>query len=96
MCSELAERLARKKPQPIWILKLIFSPFFRGKFGVVYKCECLETKKPFALKVMLKKGNKKEDVMREVSILQKIDHPGILHMTEFMEFEKEYVLVTEL
>lgn len=45
---------------------------------------------------MLKKNNKKEDVMREIDILRKIDHPGVLKMTDFMECEKEYILVTEL
>ena len=63
---------------------------------MVYKCESVESKESLALKVMLKKGNKKDDVMREIGILKKISHPGILQMTDFMECEKEYVLVTEL
>lgn len=71
-------------------------PTPRGKYGVVYKCESLDTKKPLALKMMLKKGNKKDDVLREVSILKKISHPGILCMTDYMECEMEYILVTEL
>lgn len=68
----------------------------RGKFGVVYKSESLATKDPLAIKVMLKKGNKKDDVMREVAILRKLNHPGVLQMTDFMECDKDYVLVTEL
>ncbi len=68
----------------------------RGKFGVVYKSESLDTKDPLAIKVMLKKANKKDDVMREVNILRKLSHPGILQMTDFMECEKDFVLVTEL
>ncbi len=56
----------------------------------------LDTERPMALKIMLKKGNKKEDVMREVNILKKIRHPGVLAMTDFIEGEKEFVLVTEL
>lgn len=62
----------------------------------MYKCKSLDTNEPLALKVMLKKGNKKEDVMREVGILKKIDHPGVLQITDFMECEGEYMLVTEL
>jgi serine/threonine protein kinase len=62
----------------------------------VYKCESVETKEALALKLMLKKGNKKEDVLREISILKKINHPGILQMTDFLECEKEYILITEL
>ena len=62
----------------------------------MYKSESLETKSPLAIKVMLKKGNKKDDVMKEVAILKKLNHPGILQMMDFMECEKDYVLVTEL
>lgn len=49
-----------------------------------------------AVKVMLKRGNKREDVLREVEVLKKLDHPAILKITDFHEFDKEYVLVTEL
>ena len=63
---------------------------------MVYKSESLDTKEPLAIKVMLKKGNKKDDVMREVAILRKLNHPGVLQMTDFMECDKDYVLVTEL
>lgn len=87
-----------KKPLMVELSMLvpIIALSCRGKYGVVYKCESLETKTPLALKMMLKKGNKKEDVLREVDILRKIDHPGILHITDFMECDKEYILVTEL
>lgn len=57
----------------------------------------MSKKQPLALKLMLKNGNKKDDVMREVEILKKISsHPGVLTFTEFLECDKEYVLVTEL
>lgn len=49
-----------------------------------------------AVKVMLKRGNKREDVLREVEVLKKLDHPAILKINDFHEFDKEYVLVTEL
>ncbi len=69
----------------------------RGKFGIVYKCESKGSKEPKALKLMLKKGNKKEDVLREVDILKKINtHPGVLIIDDFMECSLEYILVTEL
>lgn len=78
-------------------LVLVFSIIFcRGKFGVVYHCKSLATSEPLAVKIMLKKGNKVDDVQREVSILKKLDHPGILQTTDFMESEDVYVLVTEL
>lgn len=49
-----------------------------------------------AVKVMLKRGNKREDVLREVEVLKKLSHPAILKITDFHEFDKEFVLVTEL
>ena len=62
----------------------------------MYKCENLETKMPVALKIMLKRGNKRDDVLKEVEVLKKISHPGILQIMDFMECEKEFVMVTEL
>lgn len=76
------------------MLCFLFLP--RGKFGIVYSCETVDTKKPVALKIMTKKGNKKADVLREVNILKKISHPGILQIEDFMECQNEYILVTEL
>lgn len=63
---------------------------------MVYQCKCLATREQLALKLMLKKKNKTEDVNREVSILKKLDHPGIVRMTDFMDCEDSFVLVTEL
>ncbi len=46
---------------------------------------------------MLKKGNKKNDVLKEVGVLKKIaKHPGVLRIDEFMECPTEYILITEL
>lgn len=45
---------------------------------------------------MLKKGNKKEDVEREVRILRKLDHPAVMRMMDFFEYSREYVLVMEM
>lgn len=63
----------------------------------MYKCKSKSSAEPKALKLMLKKGNKREDVMREVDILKKINtHPGVLIIDDFMECSTEYILVTEL
>lgn len=82
----------------ILVLLTIDAHFLsRGKYGVVFKCESKGTKEPHALKLMLKKGNKKEDVLREVDILKKISaHPGVLIIDDFIECTSEYILVTEL
>lgn len=45
---------------------------------------------------MLKKGNKKEDVEREVRILRKLDHPSVMRMMDYFEYGREFALVTEL
>ncbi len=62
----------------------------------MFKCTNTVTRDPVAVKVMLKKGNKKPDVLREVDVLKKLKHSGILAMTDFMDCATEYVLVTEL
>ncbi len=63
---------------------------------MVFKCTNSVTKDPVAVKVMTKKGNKKTDVYREVDILRKLKHSAILAMTDFLDSDNEYVLVTEL
>lgn len=68
----------------------------RGKYGVVFKGHVKSSGDTCAVKVMLKRGNKREDVLREVDVLKKLDHPAILKIGDFHEFDKEYVLVTEL
>lgn len=63
---------------------------------MVYHCKSLATGEPMAAKIMLKEGNKLEDVKREAEILKKLDHPGILQMADFMDCDGVYVLVMEL
>ena len=69
----------------------------RGKFGVVFKGTSKKTKQLYAVKIMLKKGNKKADVEKEVDVLRKLGqtHPAILAIDDYFECDKEYILVTE-
>ena len=62
----------------------------------MFKALSKKTKDACAVKVMLKKGNKKDDVEREVSVLKKLNHSSILGLLEYQECGAEYVLVTEL
>ena len=62
----------------------------------MFKAKCKKSNEDSAVKIMLKKGNKKDDVEREVSVLRKLNHPVVLRMMDFFEYSKEYVLVTEL
>ncbi len=70
--------------------------YYRGKYGVVFSGSLKKSSEACAIKVMLKRGNKREDVLREVEVLKKLSHPAILKINDFHEFDKEYVLVTEL
>jgi serine/threonine protein kinase len=63
---------------------------------VVFKAKSKKTKEEVAVKVMLKKGNKKDDVEREVQVLKKLTHPNILGFHDYEECGAEYVLVMEL
>ena len=71
----------------------------RGKFGVVFRSTSKKTKQPCAVKIMLKKGNKKADVEKEVDVLTKLcrpsGHVSIMAMEDYFECDKEYILVTE-
>lgn len=55
-----------------------------------------KTNEPCAVKVMLKKGNQKEDVEREVHVLKKLNHAHVLAFVEYQECSAEYILVTEM
>lgn len=55
-----------------------------------------KTKEEVAVKIMLKKGNKKDDVEREVHVLKKLSHPNILGFHDYQECGAEFVLVMEL
>ena len=63
---------------------------------MVYSCVALETNASCAVKVMSKFSNNIDDVMREVAILKKIDHPGLLKMIDFMDCDNHFTLITEL
>ena len=63
---------------------------------MVFKASSKKTKDLCAVKVMLKKGNKKDDVEKEVNVLKKLSHPNILGFHDYQECSMEYVLVMEL
>lgn len=63
---------------------------------MVFKADDKTTKEACAVKVMLKKGNKKADVEREVDVLKKLKHPNILGFHDYQECGAEFVVVMEL
>ena len=83
-------------PNQIYIRKKILG---RGSFGTVYLVKHKDLSRYFAMKVIKKSSsqNKDEenDLMNEIEILRKLDHPNILKITDFYSLEKEYNIITE-
>eukprot|EP00592_Proboscia_alata_P016144 CAMPEP_0194398810 /NCGR_PEP_ID=MMETSP0174-20130528/126315_1 /TAXON_ID=216777 /ORGANISM="Proboscia alata, Strain PI-D3" /LENGTH=459 /DNA_ID=CAMNT_0039195157 /DNA_START=151 /DNA_END=1530 /DNA_ORIENTATION=+ len=68
-----------------------------GHYGVVRKCQNRETKEWFAIKSIRKsKVNKIEVLLREIKILEEVDHPNIINLFEVHEDVKYLHLITEL
>lgn len=68
-----------------------------GHYGVVRKCQNRETKEWFAIKSIRKsKVNKIEVLLREIEILEQVDHPNIINLMEVHEDVKYLHLITEL
>ena len=63
---------------------------------MVFRCKDKKSAEPCAVKVMLKKNNKREDVEREVTVLKCLDHPHLMKARDFSEDSANFVLVMEL
>ena len=69
-----------------------------GSFGTVYLVKHKQLHRYFAMKVIKKvKKNKndEENLMNEINILKKLDHPNILKITDFYAQKNEYDIITE-
>ncbi|XP_072916017.1 death-associated protein kinase 2-like [Hemitrygon akajei] len=74
-----------------------------GQFGTVRKCQEKQTQKWFAAKFIRVRrsrsspwGVEKNEVQREVAILQEMRHPNIVAMHDVFESRTEIVLILEL
>jgi calcium-dependent protein kinase len=69
----------------------------QGSFGTVYLVKHKLINGYFAMKVIKKNKNDKDDenIMNEINILRKMDHPNIVKINDFYTTKTEYVLVTE-
>ncbi|KAK3098350.1 hypothetical protein FSP39_018671 [Pinctada imbricata] len=73
-----------------------------GQFAIVKRCKLKETQGDYAAKFIRKRrgggrrGAKMEDIIKEINILTKIDHPNIIHLYEVYETKTEVILVLEL
>ena len=69
-----------------------------GSYGVVHLVTHNDTKQERAMKIIEKKEESKaldNEIMNEIDILKKIDHPNILKIFEFYNANKCYYLITE-
>lgn len=70
-----------------------------GAFSSVYKCERIEDKKIFAVKIISKENldsTNKLNLKNEISILKLVSHPNIIHMDGFFETQDKIYFVIEL
>ena len=82
-------------PNQLYIRKKILG---RGSFGTVYLVKQKELSRYFAMKVIRKSSKNKDeenDLMNEIEILRKLDHPNILKITDFYSLKNEYNIITE-
>lgn len=78
----------------------VHSEIGRGNFGVVYRCENGETGQQCAIKKInlsrIRSDNLDVQVMREVNLLRKMDHPHIMRLYEVLKSKKYLYLVCEM
>ena len=71
----------------------------KGTFGTVYKVMHKTTGVIRAMKVISKKklkyGFTDEDIMQEIDILTKLEHPHIIKVFEFYNYDKHYYIINE-
>ena len=82
-------------PEKIYIkTKLLGS----GAFGEVWLVHHKDLERDFAMKIIKKRKNKSSDdkeIINEISILKKLDHPKILKIVDFYSTPKKYYIITE-
>jgi calcium-dependent protein kinase len=82
-------------PEKIYIKKKMLGS---GAFGEVWRVYHKELDKDFAMKIIKKRKNKSNDekeILNEIEILKKLDHPKILKSIDFYSTLKKYYIITE-
>ena len=82
-------------PEKIYIKKKMLG---NGAFGEVWRVYHKDLNRDFAMKIIKKrknKGNDEKDILNEIDILKKFDHPNILQMIDFYSTIKKYYIITE-
>ena len=82
-------------PEKIYIkTKMLGS----GAFGEVWLVRHKDLDREFAMKIIKKRKNRSNDekeILNEIEILKKLDHPKILKIVDFYSTLKKYYIVTE-
>jgi len=67
-----------------------------GAHGKVKKVKHIKTGKLYAIKkILISECNPREDIIKEIEILKKLDHPNIVRVYEFSQNAKYFILLTE-
>ena len=69
-----------------------------GAFGEVWLVKHKDLDRDFAMKIIKKRKNKSNDekeILNEIEILKKLDHPKILKVVDFYSTLKKYYIITE-
>ena len=82
-------------PESIYIkTKMLGS----GAFGEVWLAHHKDLDRDFAMKIIKKRKNRRNDekeILNEIEILKKLDHPKILKVVDFYSTLKKYYIITE-
>ena len=82
-------------PEKIYIKKNLLGS---GAFGEVWLAHHKDLDRDFAMKIIKKRKNKSNDekeILNEIEILKKLDHPKILKIVDFYSTPKKYYIITE-
>ena len=75
---------------------LILYHFYRGKFGVVTKCQCKTTGADFAAKFIKCRPTERKNVLMEIDIMNSLNHKRLINLVAAFESSRQIVLVLEL
>ena len=82
-------------PEKIYIKKKLLGS---GAFGEVWLVRHKDLERDFAMKIIKKRKNKsseEKEILNEIGILKKLDHPKILKIIDFYSKVKKYYIITE-
>ncbi|XP_026529208.1 triple functional domain protein [Notechis scutatus] len=68
----------------------------RGRFSVIKRCDQKGTKREVAAKFVNKKLMKRDQVTRELGIMQNLQHPQLVGLLDTFETSTSYILVVEI